>query len=82
LAAQPASKGHFLSKVSALSEFIEYLPTASDLAVKCLILLALLPHTQPLQPMIKGETARKGNTTSYHKRLRPSQANQKTLNGF
>ena len=50
--------------------------------VKCLILLALLPHTQPFQTMIKGETARKGYTTTYHQQLRPSQANQKSLNGF
>jgi len=33
LAAQPASKGHFLSKASALSEFIECLPMATDLVV-------------------------------------------------
>ena len=32
--------------------------------------------------MIRCEIARKGNTITYHKRLRPSQANQKTLNEF
>jgi hypothetical protein len=44
--------------------------------------IALLPHTQPFQPMIRSETARKGNTMSYHKQLHPSKTNQKTLNGF
>jgi hypothetical protein len=33
LAAQLVFKGHFISKFSALSEFIEHLPTASDFGV-------------------------------------------------
>jgi hypothetical protein len=52
-----------------LNCFIAY-NTKPFQAVKCLILLALLPHTQPFQPMIKGESARKGNRISYHKQLR------------
>jgi hypothetical protein len=50
--------------------------------VKCLILLALLPHTQPFQPMKRSETARKGYTITYHKRLRPNKTKQQSLNEF
>jgi len=37
LAAQFVSKGHFISKFSALAEFIEYLPTAADFGVICFL---------------------------------------------
>ena len=41
-----------------LNYFIAY-NTKPFQVVKCLILLALLPHTQPFQPMIKSEKVRK-----------------------